>query len=145
MTMSRFGQQPRVGHLARLKRITGYLANLPHESFRFGTHESDYTNLPHKEYDWQRTVYSGAKEEVPHNIPEPKGEHVRTKTNVDENQHLDEVTGRAVAACFHLVNASPTHWHTRRQGADETATFGSEFVVARIATDQIKVHPKKGT
>ena len=68
---------------------------------------------------------------------------MRTKPYVDENQHHDQVTGRAVAACFHLVNAPPTHWHTRRQGAAETATFGSEFVVARISTDQINVHPKK--
>ena len=52
MTMSRFRQQPRVGHLARLKRIIGYLANCPHGPLRFRTHEPDYSNLPHKEYDW---------------------------------------------------------------------------------------------
>ena len=30
MTMSRFRQLPRVGHLERLKRIIGYLANFTH-------------------------------------------------------------------------------------------------------------------
>ena len=50
-----------VGHLARLKKIIGYLANLPHGSLRFRTHELDYSNRPHMEYDWQRTVYPGAK------------------------------------------------------------------------------------
>ena len=73
MTMSRFRQQPRVGHLARLKRIIGYLPNFLHGCLRFRTHEPDYSNLPHKEYDCQRTVYSGAKEEVLHDIPETKG------------------------------------------------------------------------
>ena len=72
MTMSRFRQQPRIGHLERLKKIVGYLANLPHGALRFRLHEPDYSNLPHKEYDWQRTVYRGAKEEIPHDIPEPK-------------------------------------------------------------------------
>ena len=37
----------------------------------------------------------------------------------------------------YLVNATPSHWHTKRQATVETATFGSEFVAARIATDQI--------
>ena len=36
MTMSRFRQQPRVGHIERLKRIIGYLAYFPHGSLRFG-------------------------------------------------------------------------------------------------------------
>ena len=57
MTMSRLRQQPRVGHLERLKRIIGYLADFPQGSLRFRTHEPDYSNLPHKEYGWQRTVY----------------------------------------------------------------------------------------
>ena len=31
----------------------------------------------------------------------------------------------------------PSHWHTKKQSTVETATFGSEFMGARIATDQI--------
>ena len=137
MTMSRFRQQARVRQLERLKRIIGYLANFPHGSLRFRTHESDYSNLPHREYDWQRTEYSGAKKEIPHDIPEPKGKHVRPTTYVDANLCHDQVTGRAVTACLHIVNATPSHWHTKRHSTVETATFGSEFVAARIATDQI--------
>ena len=137
MTMSRFRQQPRSGHLERLKKIIGYLANFLHGSSRFRLHEPDYSNLPHKEYDWQRTVYAGAKEEIPHDIPEPKGKHVTTTTYVNANLHHDQVTGREVTACLHHVNATPSHWHTKRQATVETATFGSEFVAARIATDHI--------
>ena len=72
-------------------------------------HEPDYSNLPHKEYDWQRTVYGGAKEEIPHDIPEPKGKQVTTTTYVDANLHHDQVTGKAVTACLHMVNAAPSH------------------------------------
>ena len=46
MTMSRSRQ-----HLERLKRIIGYLAKFPHGRLRFRTHEPDYSNLPHKEYE----------------------------------------------------------------------------------------------
>ena len=51
MTMSRFRQQPRIGHLERLKKIIGYLANFPHGSLRFRLHEPDYSNQAHREYD----------------------------------------------------------------------------------------------
>ena len=117
MTMSRFRQQPRIRHLERHKKIIGYVANFPHGSLRFRLHKLDYSNLPHKEYDWQRTVYPGAKEEIPHDIPEPKGKHVTTTTYVDANLHHDQVTGRAVTACLSLVNATPSHSHTKRQAA----------------------------
>ena len=105
MTISRFRQQPRIGHLERLKKIVGYLANFPHGALRFRLHEPDYSNLPHKEYDWQRTVYGGAKEEIPHDIPDPKGKHVTTTTYVDANLHHDQVAGKAVTACLHIVTA----------------------------------------
>ena len=60
-----------------------------------------------------------------------------TTTYVDANLHHDQVTGKAVTACLHIVNATPSHWYTKRQATVETATYGSEFVAARIATDQI--------
>ena len=60
-----------------------------------------------------------------------------TTTYVVANHHHDQVTGRAVTACLHLVNATPSHLHTKRQATVETATFDSEFVAARIATDYI--------
>ena len=56
---------------------------------------------------------------------------------MDANLHHDQITARAVTECLHLVNATPSHWHTKRQATVEAATFCSEFVAARIATDQI--------
>ena len=60
-----------------------------------------------------------------------------TTAYVDASQHHDQVMGRAVIAWFHLVNATPSHWHTKRQATVETATLGSEFVAARIASSPI--------
>ena len=53
------------------------------------------------------------------------------------NLHHDQVTGRVVTICLHLVNATLFHWHTKRQATVETEIFGSIFGAARIATDQI--------
>ena len=80
--------------------------NLPNGSIRYRTHQPDHSNLPHKEYDWERTVYSGAEEVIPHDIPEPKGKYVVTTHDVDANFHHDQATGKAVTAVLHLVNAT---------------------------------------
>ena len=56
-----------------------------------------------------------------------KEKHVTTRTCVDANLHHDQVTGRAVTASLHLVNATPSHWHNKRQATAATTTLGSEL------------------
>ena len=78
MSLSRFRAQHRKGHLDRAKRIVGYLLFLPDGAIRFRTGEPDFSSLNDQEYDWTRSVYSGACEQIPHDIPKPLGEHGQT-------------------------------------------------------------------
>ena len=137
MSLSRFRAQPRKGHLDRAKRIVGYLLFLPNGAIRFRTGEPDFSSLKDQEYDWTRTVYSGACEQIPHDIPKPLGKHVQTTHYVDANLHHDLATGKAVTAALHFLNQTPIDAYTKRQSTVETATYGSEFVAARTAVDQI--------
>ena len=137
MSLSRFRAQPRKGHLDRAKRIVGYLLFLPDGAIRFRIGEPDFSSLKDQEYDWTRTVYSGACEQVPHDIPKPLGKHVQTTHYVDANLHHDLATGKAVTAALHFLNQTPIDAYTKRQSTVETATYGSEFVAARTAVDQI--------
>ena len=47
------------------------------------------------------------------------------------------ITGRSVTGIIHLLNQTTVYWYSRKQATVETATYGSEFVAARTATDQI--------
>ena len=47
------------------------------------------------------------------------------------------VTGKSCTGIIHLVNQTPVDWFSKRQNNVETATYGSEFMAARIATEQI--------
>ena len=51
-----------------------------------------------------------------------------TTTYVDDNLHHDQVTGRSVTTCLHIVNVTSSHWHTKRQSTVETATSASELM-----------------
>ena len=121
----------------RPKRIVGYLLFLPDGAIRFRIGEPDFSSLKDQEYDWTRTVYSGACEQIPHDIPKPLGKHVQTTHYVDANLHHDLATGKAVTAALHFLNQTPIDAYTKRQSTVETATYGSEFVAARTAVDKI--------
>ena len=114
MSLSMFRAQPRKGHLDRAKRIIGYLLFLPDGAIRFRTGEPDFSSLKDQEYDWTRSVYSGACEQIPHDIPKPLGKHVQNTHYVDANLHHDLATGKAVTAVLHFLNQTPINAYSKR-------------------------------
>jgi hypothetical protein len=56
---------------------------------------------------------------------------------VDADLMHDVVTGRSVTGILHMVNKTPIDWFSKKQVTVETATYGSEFVAARICVEQI--------
>jgi hypothetical protein len=71
-------------------------------------------------------------------MPVPRGKPVRTTTFEDANLTQDLTTGCSVSGILHLLNSTPADWCCESQGSSvETATHGSEFVAARLATKQI--------
>ena len=136
MTMSSFRAQPRKGHLDRLKRIYGYLSKMRHAAIRVRTELPDLSDLPNVERDWSQTVYAGAEEEIPKDAPRPLGKPVIHTLYYDANLYHDMLSGKAVTAVIHFLNKTPVDWFSKKQATVETATYGSEFVAGRTATDQ---------
>jgi hypothetical protein len=62
---------------------------------------------------------------------------MRTSTYQDANLQHDLVTGRAMSGIIHLVNQTPIASYCKKQNTVETASIGSEFMVARHACEQI--------
>jgi hypothetical protein len=51
---------------------------------------------------------------------------------------MDNVTtGKSVTGILHLINKTPLDWYSKKQATVETATYGSEFIAARICVEQI--------
>ena len=95
-------------------------------------------HLPDLEYDWTR-IYGNVLEEIPNDAPEPCGKSVSTTMFFDDNFLHDLITGRFVTAVLHFFNLPPGDWYSKRQATVENATYGSEFVAAKTATEQIVV------
>jgi hypothetical protein len=137
-TMSGFRIAPRQGHLERLKRIYGYLKRHPDAAIRFRTgipnHEAVEVPVTH---DWEGSVYGREEEEIPEDMPTPRGKSMRITTYEDANLMHDLITGKSMSGIIHLINQTPIMWFSKKQNVVETATYGSEFMVARQATEQI--------
>ncbi len=137
MTLSSFRAAPRMGHLDRAKRIYGYLRKMKHGAIRFRVGIPDYSSLPKEEYDWERSIYGKVKEDIPDDMPEPLGPTVIMTTYVDANLCHDYITGKSVTGIIHLLNQSIVDYYSKKQPLAETATYGSEYMVARTATEQV--------
>jgi len=142
MTMARYRVAPRKGHMELVKRIFGYLRAFSDLSIKFRTGIPDYERkISSKDEDIERkawkAIYQDAAEEIPANTPEPLGAPMRLSLFVDANLNHDKVTGRACTGILTLLNQTPIDWYSKRQNTVESATYGSEFVAARIGSDQI--------
>jgi hypothetical protein len=96
-----------------------------------------YAELTDRSNKWARSIYGNIEELVPHNAPTALGEAVALTTYVDANLYQGMITGCSVTGILHLVNQTPFEWFSKRQATVKTATYGSEFVAARIAVEQI--------
>ena len=135
--MSRSRSTPRKGHLERLQRVYGYVLKTKNYSTRCRTEEPDYSYLPNMKYDWSYTVHGNVQEIIPNNCPKPLGKSVTTTTTLDANLLHCLASGVSLSACLHFYNQTPTDWYSKKHATVETATYGSEFVAAKTATEQI--------
>jgi hypothetical protein len=62
MMLSSYRSAPRVGHLDRARRIVLYLMRFKHACIRFRINEPDYTDLPDRPLEWNKSIYEGAME-----------------------------------------------------------------------------------
>ena len=101
------------------------------------TEQPDYSFLPDQDLDWTYSVYGNVKEILPDDMPEPLCEAVTTTTTMDANLNHCLATGKSLTGCLHFVNKTPVDWYFKKQARVETAIYGSEFVAAKTATEQI--------
>eukprot|EP00957_Ditylum_brightwellii_P063821 4843222-Ditylum_brightwellii.AAC.1 len=96
----------------------------------------DYFNCKVEKKNWGHT-YHPYQEEIPEDMSEPRGKPAMTTAFVDANLLYDVINQRSCTGIIHLLNETPIDWLSTMQNTVETAKYGSEFVAARTAVDQI--------
>ena len=93
-------------------------------------------NIMEEHSNWNE-LYLDAKEEIMHDMTEPKGKSTRLTIYVDADYAHDLVIRRSVTGIIAMINNTPIRWVCKRQKTVESSTYGSELVAARIATELV--------
>jgi hypothetical protein len=107
---------------------------MKHGAVRIRTELPDYSDIPDHVYDWESTVYRGAKEELPDDAPKPLGKPIIMTHYLDANLYHDMISGRSVTGILHMWNLTPVDWYSKLQPVVFDATFGSEFNATKTCT-----------
>jgi hypothetical protein len=125
------------GHMTRVIRVWGYLKKYPSRSlgidssrFSIEGEELDYQHIDFVEH------YAYAREELDPRFPQPMGGELDITILFDSDHAHDKVTGRSISGIIVLVGSTPVIWKSKRQGAVQTSTYGAEFSVMRMATEE---------
>jgi len=102
----------------------------------------DISDAVIERYDWSKTVYAGSEEEIPHDIPTPKGKPVKLITYADSNLCHNILDGKAVTGILHFVNKTSLSfdWYSKKQATSEVATFSTEELAARTEIEQSRAN-----
>ena len=107
---------------------------MKHATLRLRAHKPEYSDLSNKEHEWS-SVYGEVQELILEGAPLPLGKQVTLTHYVDANLFHDALSGRSVTGILHMMNVTPIDWCSKKQATVETATYGSEFVAARICVE----------
>ena len=84
-----------------------------------------------------KDIYVDACDELPHNMPEARGNPVDISVFVDADHTGNKVTRRSHTGIIIYCNLAPILWYSKKQNTIETSTFGSEYIALRIATELV--------
>ena len=135
--LARFAMAPRTEHFDAALRVVGYLKRYPKGRIIIDPQTPQVDGYDFPPIATWSDLYPDATEELPTNMPPPKGASAHVLCYVDADHAHDKVTRRSVSGILLLVNNTPIKWVSKRQKTVESSTYGSELVAARIATDHI--------
>ena len=135
--MSRYLVQPRSGHMLELYHIFAYLKSHKRSTMVFDDARVDIDESRFTIHDWQE-FYHDAKELIPPNAPEPRGNPVQMNCFVDSDHAGNRVTHHSHTGILIFLNRAPIVWFSKAQNTVEMSTFGSKFVAMRIAVELIE-------
>ena len=128
---------PRAGHLQQVYHIFGYLKESPRRRLYFDPDHPTILESQFVNYDWI-DFYRDAKEDIPLDMPEPRGKEVAVHCFVDANHASDKTTRRSQTGIIIFVNKSPIIFFSKKQNSVETSIFGSEFTAMKQAVELVK-------
>jgi hypothetical protein len=137
--MSSYLAMPRIGHLQQLFNMFAYLKKYHNSEMVFDPSYPEIDKTKFQRQDWSATAWGdGLVEEIPANLPEPRGYGMMMRAFVDADHAGDLVTRRSRTGFIVYLNMAPIYWLSKRQTSIETSSFGSEFVAMKQCCEYVR-------
>jgi hypothetical protein len=90
--------------------------------------------------DWASSEFGhlDGEEELPPNMPEPRGQGFVISSKVDADHASDSVTRRSRTGFLVWINSCLVYFLSKKQTSVETSSFGSEFVAMKQCCEYLR-------
>jgi hypothetical protein len=131
---------PREGHLYQLFQVFGHLKKYHNTEMVYDPSDPVIDESAFEEKDWTSSEFGHlqGKEELPPNMPEPRGQGFVINAKVDADHASDTVTRRSRTGFFVYLNCAPVYWLSKKQTSCESSSFGSEFVAMKQCCEYLR-------
>ena len=131
---------PREGHLAQLFHMFLYLKKYHNTEMVFDPSEPDIDEVEFEKEDWSSSEFGHiqGKEELPPNMPTPRGLGFRIVAKVDADHAGDSITRRSRTGFIVYLNSAPVYWMSKKQLSVESSSFGSEFIAMKQCCEYLR-------
>ena len=135
--LARFLVQPHEGQLQQALHILAYLKAHNKSTMVYNDMKATIAESKFMRQDWTE-FYRDAKENIPPNAPEARGNTAQLNCFIDANHAGDHITHHSHKGILIFLNRAPIIWFSKWQNMVETLTFGLEFIALKIAMEMIE-------
>ena len=129
---------PREGHMQELLHLFAYLKRNHNSEMVFDPSDTIIDPDQFERQDWEATEFGNLSEELPGNMPIPRGQGFTMTAYVDADHAGDTITRRSRTGFIVFLNCAPIYWYSKKQNSVETSSFGSEFMAMKHCTEYVR-------
>jgi hypothetical protein len=131
---------PREGHLYQLFQCFAYLKKYHNTEMVYDPSDPVINESDFELKDWVSSEFGHlqGKEELPTNMPEPRGQGFMINAKVDADHASDTMTRRSRTGFIVYLNCAPVYWLSKKQTSCESSSFGSEFCAMKQCCEYLR-------
>ena len=112
--LSSYSATPQIGHLEQVAYIIAYLKSHLEIKLIFDPDQIEWDDGDFLDVNWEK-FYPKAKEQLPPNMPEPRGISVQINMFTDASHEDDLVIHRSCSSIIIFIEKAPIIWYTNKQ------------------------------
>ena len=131
---------PREGHMQQVLQVFAYLRKYHNAELVYDPSDPIVNETDFERRDWTASEFGhiDGKEELPPNMPEPRGLGFVIRAKVDADHASDTVSRRSRTGFLVYLNLALTYWWSKKQTSIESSSFGSEFIAMKQCCEYLR-------